>query len=449
MYYSSAHMMPPELPPKIGDRYRPIRLIGRGGMGIVYEVEHEHTGERLALKLLIGQSNASGDTVDRFKREARASARIKSEYVVRVTDADVASNVDGAPFIVMELLEGTSLEIATKDEPQPAYLVVSWLRQVARALDKAHRLGIVHRDLKPDNLFLTEREDGSPLVKVLDFGIVKMIAERGSTTQGHQLLGTPMYMAPEQATHDNASISGATDRYALGLIAHKLLSGRHYREGETLVRVVADVMRGRVALPSARGSTAGAAFDRWFKRACHTNPEARFPTAVDQVEELASVLGLPKQPVDATNDIVVGVDLDSAPTVEIEGRYATTRSVNRVLWAGGILIGIGLLAFLSAVLFARSANTVTEGRTALASSADMFETGEDGSVRTESTSPLVVASAPASASGSASATTTATKPRESRPKSRPAKLSVSGESAAPRAKDAEKAYVRDPLADQK
>ncbi|MFW5740456.1 MAG: protein kinase domain-containing protein, partial [Myxococcota bacterium] len=108
-----------DLPARIGDRYRPIRLIGKGGMGVVYEVEHEHTGECLALKLLVAQSNASGDTVDRFKREARASARIKSEHVVRVTDAGVASDLDGAPFIVMELLDGMNLEQASNGEPQP------------------------------------------------------------------------------------------------------------------------------------------------------------------------------------------------------------------------------------------------------------------------------------------------------------------------------------------
>src|SRR5580692_2233456 len=160
-----------ELPPEIGGRYRPIRIIGRGGMGVVYEVEHIHTGQRLALKVLTRQPGAS---VERFKREARATSRIQSDHIVRITDADVAPELGGAPFLVMELLDGMDLDQATEDKPARPEDVVDWLRQVARALTKAHDAGIVHRDLKPENLFLTRREDGSPLVKVLDFGIAKI-----------------------------------------------------------------------------------------------------------------------------------------------------------------------------------------------------------------------------------------------------------------------------------
>lgn len=401
--------MSSELPARIGDRYRPIRIIGKGGMGIVYEVEHEHTGERLALKLLIAQSHASGDTVDRFKREARASARIRSEHVVRVTDAGVASDVDEAPFIVMELLEGRNLEQETDGEPQPPHMVVMWLRQVAIALDKAHRLGIVHRDLKPENVFLTQREDGSALVKILDFGIVKMLAERGVTTQGGQLLGTPMYMAPEQINREGSGITGATDRYALGLIAHKLLSGRHYREGETLVQVVADVMRGRVSKPSSRGSTMGPGFDRWFKRACHPEPNARFPTAGDQIEELASALGLPKQPVESSKDLAYEPGTESAPTVEIEGTYGTNSRAgsSRVWWVGAILGVVVVVAFFSALLLGRS-----QRRTAVPMNADNLAASPDS---VSFAKPVQCASAsteiaPASASTSASAPASASAP---------------------------------------
>jgi serine/threonine-protein kinase len=353
-------MSPPELPAKIAGRYRTIRVIGRGGMGIVYEVEHVHTSERLALKLLVAQSNASGDTVDRFQREARASARIKSENVVRVTDAGVAADVSDAPFIVMELLDGQDLERATHGDPQPALTVLTWLRQVARALDKAHRLGIVHRDLKPENLFLTHRENGTPLVKILDFGIVKMLAEKSCTTQGGRLLGTPMYMAPEQINRESGTITGATDRYALGLIAHKLLTGRHYREGETLVQVVADVMRGRVVAPSVRGSTLGKPFDRWFVQACHTNPGERFGSAAEQIEELASALGLPKQAVEASGDVFFEPGLDTSTTVQIDTAGATGRfGGSRGLWVGALLGSVVLVAFVFALLLGRSQSKVS------------------------------------------------------------------------------------------
>lgn len=132
----------PKLPEIIASRYRPIRLIAAGGMGAVYEVEHAHTGEHLALKVLLLGMDASPDTLERFKREARVSARIKSEHVVRVTDADIAPELAGAPFLVMELLEGMDLERAAAASPPTPEIVVAWLRQVAQAIDKAHDLGI-------------------------------------------------------------------------------------------------------------------------------------------------------------------------------------------------------------------------------------------------------------------------------------------------------------------
>ena len=191
-------------------------------MGVVYEVEHVRTGQRLALKVLTQQPGAS---VERFKREARAASRIQSEHIVRVTDADVAPELGGAPFLVMELLEGADLERVTGTEPAAPADVLVWLRQVARALGKAHAAGIVHRDLKPENLFLTRREDGSPLVKILDFGIAKMAAEVTVLTQSDSFLGTPGYMAPEQTDSRGPPVTFRADLYALGLIAFKLLTG--------------------------------------------------------------------------------------------------------------------------------------------------------------------------------------------------------------------------------
>jgi serine/threonine-protein kinase len=125
-------------------------------MGVVYRVRHVHTGEALALKGLHGQVLRDASAVERFRREARVPARIGSEHVARVTDADTAPELGDAPFYVMELLEGTDLERLVNDRgPLPQPFAVELLRQAARALDKAHAMGIVHRDLKPENLFLT------------------------------------------------------------------------------------------------------------------------------------------------------------------------------------------------------------------------------------------------------------------------------------------------------
>ena len=169
-------MIPSDLPALIGGKYRPLGVIGEGAMGIVYSVEHTQTGEQLALKVMTAHHGATRDAIERFKREARASAKIKSEHVVRIIDADVAPELDRAPYLVMDLLDGTDLEKASGEQALAASLVVDWLRQIARVLDKAHRLGITHRDLKPENLFLTHREDGSALIKILDFGIAKISA---------------------------------------------------------------------------------------------------------------------------------------------------------------------------------------------------------------------------------------------------------------------------------
>ena len=286
------------LPSLIASRYIPVRLLGKGGMGAVYEVEHARTGEHLALKVLLSGLGSSPQAVERFKREARASARIKSEHVVRVTDADVAPELQGAPFLVMELLEGMDLEQAAAAYPPAPATVVAWLRQVAQAIDKAHGLGIIHRDLKPENLFLAQAEGSRSVIKVLDFGIAKMIEEGTGVTGAGQMLGTPKYMSPEQAT-PNAPITSATDRCALGLIAYRLLVGESYYQGGAM-GILGQILHGELQPPSARGAHLGSAFDAWFLRACHRDHEQRFATAAEQVEALAEALGLSRLGAGAT-----------------------------------------------------------------------------------------------------------------------------------------------------
>src|SRR5450755_782397 len=320
----------PSLPPIIASRYVPIRLIGMGGMGAVYEVEHARTGERLALKVLLSGVAASAEAIERFKREARASARIRSEHVVRVTDADVAPELGGVPFLVMELLEGLDLErvvVSTSAEPAT---VVEWLRQVARALDKAHKLGIVHRDLKPENLFLTDSENGPAIVKILDFGIVKMSQESAGATGPGQILGTLKYMAPEQATA-NAPVTAAADRCALGLVAYRLLVGEsHYRGGPMVI--LGQLLHGQLEPPSERGCRLGPALDAWFLKACHRDPLQRFASASTQIEALAVALGVPVSTI--------------APAPEPTSKPSTLRSRRAVAFASLLLVvGLAALSF--------------------------------------------------------------------------------------------------------
>ena len=286
----AAATAPPQLPAMIGRRYRPIRLIAKGGMGAVYEVVHANTGEHLALKLMLARSLLTPELVERFRREARIHSSVKSEHVVRVVDADVAHEIDDVPFLVMELLNGQDFErICQERQPSPAE-VVGWMRQLAIALDKAHGEGVVHRDLKPENLFLAERDGLPPIVKILDFGVAKIATEGdGQATATGQILGTPRYMAPEQAV-DAKQISAAADRFALGLIAFRLLCGRHYFSGDNMVVLLSRVGRGPQERPSALGSTLGPAFDAWFGRACALAPRDRFATCAEQIEALAQAI---------------------------------------------------------------------------------------------------------------------------------------------------------------
>ncbi|HEU4412045.1 MAG TPA: serine/threonine-protein kinase [Polyangiaceae bacterium] len=278
------------MPPVIGGRYRPIRLIGRGGMGSVYLVHHVHTDEAWALKVLMTSGPVRDDLVMRFKREARALARIRSDHVVRVIDADTAPELNDAPYYVMEFLEGVDLESVTAGAPQPARLVVEWLRQAARGLERAHGAGIVHRDLKPENLFLTRYEDNTPLIKVLDFGIAKVIGEGASKTQTGAVLGTPLYMSYEQANGDAAAIGPATDIWALGMIAYRLLTGQNYWGGEAISRVLAEIIYVPVSAPSSRGCDFGPAFDAWFLRSCDQKPQKRWGSVREQADALAEAL---------------------------------------------------------------------------------------------------------------------------------------------------------------
>jgi tRNA A-37 threonylcarbamoyl transferase component Bud32 len=281
---------PPPLPAVIGGKYRPLRLIARGGMGAVYEVVHANTGEHLALKLMLARSLLKPDLVERFRQEARIQSSVRSEHVVRVVDADVAPEIDGAPFLVMELLRGQDFERICEERRPTHGEVVDWLGQVGFALDKAHKERIVHRDLKPENIFLAEREDLPPIVKVLDFGVAKLIeADDDGSTRTGQILGTPRYMSPEQASGAK-KISPAADRFALGLIAFRLLAGRHYFEGDNWVALLQTVTRGPTSAPSEMGCARGSAFDAWFARACALDPAMRFGSCAEQVEALATAL---------------------------------------------------------------------------------------------------------------------------------------------------------------
>jgi eukaryotic-like serine/threonine-protein kinase len=211
----------------VGGRYRLIRRIGKGGMGIVYEAEHVGLDKRVAVKFLIDRFAEDPEVIERFHREARTASRIGHENIIDVTD--VGQGDDVRPYIVMELLDGDDLGRVLQDSgPMPAVRAVHVIRQILRGLEAAHAKGIVHRDMKPENVFLIERGGDRDFVKIMDFGISKVIAANDSKvrlTQTGAVIGTPIYMAPEQALA-NGEVDHRADLYAVGVMLFELLAGR-------------------------------------------------------------------------------------------------------------------------------------------------------------------------------------------------------------------------------
>jgi serine/threonine-protein kinase len=280
----------------VAGRYRVESCIGEGGMGAVYLVRHVHTDERLALKVLHAHVLRDESAVERFRREARAPARIANEHVARVTDADTAADLGGAPFYVMELLRGRDLErVLDEQGPLPPVLVVEYLHQAARALDKAHAMGIVHRDLKPENLFLTERDDGSACIKLLDFGIARLWesdAPGQMKTEAGYVFGTPAFLSPEQALGDVDAVGPATDVWAIGLLTFKLLVGHDLWGAKNLANLYAMILSQPIPPASTRGSTFGPSFDAWLACCLERDGARRFPSVGQAVAGLADALGV-------------------------------------------------------------------------------------------------------------------------------------------------------------
>ncbi|MGH7327684.1 MAG: protein kinase domain-containing protein, partial [Polyangiaceae bacterium] len=273
----------------ISGKYKLLRLLGDGGMGSVYEAQHEVLGTRVAIKVLHQDLTRRPGLIERFLQEARVAAQIESPNVVRVSDVD--RTPDGIAYIVMELLQGEPLSaVLERDRKVPIPTAIEYARQILTALEAAHALGVTHRDLKPENVFVTF-QGGKPVVKIIDFGIAKL---RAPTTTGRSLtqagitMGTAEYMAPEQAfSADKAD--ARSDIYAVGVMIYELVSGERPASGEDARIIAVKVERGEVkplvhAAPDVPRELAGL-----VHRAMASRPEVRFQTATDMRIALENV----------------------------------------------------------------------------------------------------------------------------------------------------------------
>jgi serine/threonine protein kinase len=255
-------------------RYRSPRRIGFGGMGEIFRAEDEVLGRTVAIKVLAERYARDQSVRARFTREALAAARLSNEPTA-VTIFDVGE-WRGRPFIVMEYLDGGSLEDRLREGKASTGQALDWLEQAAAALDAAHRNGVVHRDVKPGNLLL-DREDG---LRVADFGIASATGMDSLTMTG-TVLGTAGYLSPEQARGERAT--PASDRYALGVVAFELLTGRRPFESDSATAEAAAHLHAEVPSVSEE-------LDPVFRRALTKEPEQRFGTSAELVQALRDAL---------------------------------------------------------------------------------------------------------------------------------------------------------------
>jgi serine/threonine-protein kinase len=271
----------------IADTYTIEALLGRGGMGAVFLASHKRlAGKHVAIKILHTEVD-DADVVARFKREAEIAAKLNHPNIVGVIDYNVAP--DGMPYLVLDYLEGETLAQRIARGPMPVDQVLSIVRQVGSALAAAHRAGIVHRDLKPQNVFLVPTEvDGREIeiAKVLDFGISKIRDSQTVKTQDNTLLGTPQYMAPEQAMGQHANVDERTDVFALGAIVYEMLSGQPAFSGASIPEVVFKVVYEQPAPLAPLAAAASPAIVAAVMQAMAKPSEDRFATVTAFVEAI-------------------------------------------------------------------------------------------------------------------------------------------------------------------
>jgi len=272
----------------LAGKYRVERVLAQGGMGIVVAAIHQQLDQRVALKFMLPKDAPKEADFGRFMREAKAAVRLRSEHVAKVLDVGTAET--GSPYIVMEYLDGRDLDVILQEHgPLPVELAVTYVLQACEAVAEAHALGIVHRDLKPANLFLTRRADGTPCVKVLDFGISKLLdadEPMMALTKTSAMMGTPIYMAPEQI-RSSKEVDRRSDIWALGMILYELLTGRTAFVRDTLLELCSSILTDSPTPPTEVRPDIPRELSDAILRALQKDPNDRFRSLGQLVDALA------------------------------------------------------------------------------------------------------------------------------------------------------------------
>lgn len=273
----------------LDDKYRLTRIIGQGGMGIVYEAVHLAIGRKLAVKCLHRRYVGDSRVVMRFQQEAKTAGTIGHDNICDVTDFGMTA--DGEPYLVMPLLSGMSLETLFNREIVALDRLVDIARQTLSALDAAFKADIVHRDLKPDNIFITKVGDRTDFVKLLDFGISKILNQDlvMHLTRTGDVVGTAQYMSPEQAA-GATDVDQRTDLYALGVILYEGLTGRCPFEGESYNEVMFKIINDSYPMPRALNPAVPPAVERFVLKALSRDAEARYRTPLEMDAALTAAM---------------------------------------------------------------------------------------------------------------------------------------------------------------
>lgn len=277
----------------INERYKIIKKIGVGGMGNVYLAEHEILKKKVAVKILHFEQSKRKDTLERFKREAIAASNMGQVNIVDVTDFGYTE--EGNAYFVMEYIEGCSLaEVIRNEKKLPLEYAVSVASQIAVALYSAHGKGIIHRDLKPENVLITEKDGISPFVKIVDFGISKIVHDEinrkdklKTLTKSGSIFGTPEYMSPEQAGGNN--VEPTSDIYSLGVIVYEMLTGKIPFSDDNYMKVLHKHQYEFPDLPSAVNPEIPQDVDGFIMKCLEKKPFNRYDSMLSLLGDLKKI----------------------------------------------------------------------------------------------------------------------------------------------------------------